>query len=66
MDLTLLIMFAILVVGLMIRFVLCCINRIKVAKNGFQVFSAFLLLVMGFLLFPITLMFQSFDIVCGD
>jgi hypothetical protein len=52
--------------GLMIRFVLICINRIKVATTSFQVFSALVLLGLGFVLFPITLILQACDVAFGD
>ena len=54
------------VAGLMIRFVLICINRIKIATTGLQVFSALVLLGLGFVLFPITLMIQAFEVAIGD
>jgi len=58
-------LFGIVCAGLMARFVIGCWGQIMAAMTGQQLLTAVLKLLVGVLVFPVTIMFQALDVTIG-
>ena len=58
-------LFCIVCAGLMARFIFGCWGQIMSAMTVQQLFTAVLRLLIGVLLFPITIMVQALDVTVG-
>ena len=58
--------FVVFCAGLMLRFIASSWNRMNAAITGYQFFTAILGLIAGVLFFPITILFQLFDVSFGE